>query len=184
MNSELLQMMKERAGNVQAQVSSVRNMSEAFEYTIDLMRQQGGKILAAPGLNDHDQVFLWKECEAQGIKTLMPPLRKHLNEIHTALTYADWGIAETGTIVLDSTSEDIRIGTMLAETHVAVLPASKICPDAMALEKEMNALQKTPPRYMAFITGPSRTADIERVLTIGVHGPGELHLLIMEDIRT
>ena len=59
------------------------------------------------------------------------------------------------------------------------LPRSKIQPDLMTLEKELGRLMKEPGNYLAFITGASRTADIERVLTIGVHGPQELHILIM-----
>ncbi len=71
---------------------------------------------------------------------------------------------------------------MLAETHIAVLPASKIKPDSAALAKELNAvLMADTPAYYTFITGASRTADIERVLTIGVHGPQELHILIVEE---
>ncbi len=181
MDSERLHTMKERAESVQAVVSHVKDMSEVIRYTIDLMHKQEGSVLAAPGLSDHDQVFLWKECEAEAIQLLTSPLRNHLSEIHTSLTYADCGIAETGTLVLDSSSEDIRIATMLAETHIAVLSASQIYADAVSLEEELTILQKSPPRYMAFITGPSRTADIERVLTIGVHGPQELHILIMEE---
>ncbi len=83
--------------------------------------------------------------------------------------------------MLDSRSEDLRLATMLAETHVAVLPVSRLRPDSLALEAEMRRLMDSPPSYLAFITGASRTADIERVLTIGVHGPQELHLLILED---
>ncbi|MGO9313501.1 MAG: LUD domain-containing protein, partial [Syntrophobacteraceae bacterium] len=82
--------------------------------------------------------------------------------------------------VMDSTSEDFRIATMLCETHVAILPGSKIVQDAMSLENELTSAMKAAPRYFAFISGASRTADIERVLTIGVHGPQELHLLIVK----
>lgn len=112
-------------------------------------------------------------------------LKSHANEIHTSLTVVDWGIAETGTLVLDSTMEDVRMATMLAEIHIAILPASKIKFKATDLESELNAvLKKDAASYIAFITGASRTADIERVLAIGVHGPQELHILILEENQT
>jgi L-lactate dehydrogenase complex protein LldG len=54
----------------------------------------------------------------------------------------------------------------------------------MELESELREGMKSAPRYVSFISGASRTADIERVLTIGVHGPQELHLLILDDQLT
>ena len=53
-------------------------------------------------------------------------LREQADAIHTGFTLADWGIADTGTLVLDSSSEDVRLATMLCETHVAVLPRSRL----------------------------------------------------------
>ena len=190
MPKELLQIMKEKAESVQAAVSQVHDLEDAFRYATELTLSKsvsgpvpnfGGGTVAAPGLSHNELNILQKQCDARGIHRLRPPLRIHMGDIHTAITFADWGIAETGTLVLDSTSEDIRICTMLAEIHVAILPISKIRPDVMSLEKELDALQKSAPRYLAFISGPSRTADIERVMTIGVHGPGELHILLTEE---
>ncbi|TES94717.1 MAG: lactate utilization protein, partial [Desulfobacteraceae bacterium] len=156
-----------------------------FQYTVNITKEQGGQNVAATGLAAKEQSLLKKQCETADLALLEFPLRPHANEIHTSLTPVDWGIAETGTLVLDSTSEDVRIATMLAETHVAVLPASKIKPDSASLENELNAILKTDASlYYAFITGASRTADIERVLAIGVHGPQELHILIMEENKT
>jgi len=83
--------------------------------------------------------------------------------------------------VLDSSSEDLRLATMLSETHIAVLPLSRLRATSTDLEAELNRLAQAPPRYLSFITGASRTADIERVLTLGVHGPLELHLLLLKD---
>jgi L-lactate dehydrogenase complex protein LldG len=68
---------------------------------------------------------------------------------------------------------------MLAAVHIAVLAESCIVPDSAAIADHLNEiLRDDSPSYTAFITGASRTADIERVLAIGVHGPQELHILI------
>lgn len=180
--SDLIQLMKEKAEAVQAIVSEIKSSEDAFQYTVALTEKQGGRTVVATGLETKERDTLKKQCETAGFKLLGFPLRSHANEIHTSLTAVDWGIAETGTLVLDSTSEDVRIATMLAETHVAILPASKIKPDTAALENEMNTILKTDAAvYYAFITGASRTADIERVLAVGVHGPQELHILLMEE---
>jgi L-lactate dehydrogenase complex protein LldG len=182
LQSKLFEILKSKAESVQAIVAKINNMEAAFKYTIHITKQQGGKTVAVTGVAKTEQERLTKACKDSGLRLLQPPLKAHANDIHTALTPVDWGIAETGTLVLDSTSEDIRIATMLAETHVAILPASKIKPDTAAIENELNAILKTDtPTYYTFITGASRTADIERVLAVGVHGPQELHILIMEE---
>ena len=182
--SDLIQLMKEKAEAVQAVVLRIKTMKDAIQYAVDLTRQQGGTSMVAMGLETQDVNLLEEACKGAHLTFLKPPLRSYANDIHTALTLVDWGIAETGTLVLDSSSEDVRIATMLSETHVALLPVSKIKPDTASLEDKINAVLKADgSSYYAFITGASRTADIERVLAIGVHGPQELHILIMEENR-
>jgi L-lactate dehydrogenase complex protein LldG len=172
-NPDLVKLMTKKAEAVSAIVSKIQSVREACRYAIDLTVKQEGKTIVASGFAQKDQAFLKTACEAKGVAFLEFPLRPHADKIHTAITFADWGIAETGTLVLDSTPEDVRLATMLAETHVAVLPGSKIKPDSILKTKGAS--------YTAFITGASRTADIERVLAIGVHGPQELHILILEE---
>lgn len=178
---ELVQQMKEKAALVQAVVSEAAGMTDVLRYAVDLTLRQNGKSIAAPDLDPERLRELEEMCRKADIALLQPPLRAHSAGFHTALTGADRAIAETGTLVLDSASEDLRIATMLCETHVAWVPASRIVPDARALSSYLTERMKTPPGYMAFITGASRTADIERVLAIGVHGPQELHILIMKE---
>jgi L-lactate dehydrogenase complex protein LldG len=178
---ELIHRMKEKAGLVQAVVSTVGGMKDVLRYAVDLALRQNGKTIVAPDLDPESRQMLEEMCHAAELTMLHPPLRAHQDQIHTALTGADWAIAETGTLVLDSGSEDLRIATMLSETHIAWIPASRILPDATALSAYLVETMKSPPGYMAFITGASRTADIERVLAIGVHGPQELHILIIEE---
>ena len=176
-----MEILKGRAEAVQVVVTEVPNLAQAWRYAVELTQKQGGAAIAAPGWDSESLAALEKECAQAGLSLCRQNLRDQADGFHTGLTRADWGIAATGTLVLDSTSEDLRLATMLCDTHVAVLPRSRIKPDAQSLEAELERLMQTPPRYLAFITGASRTADIERVLTLGVHGPLELHLLILED---
>ena len=93
---------------------------------------------------------------------------------------ANFGFAATGTVVLESTDEAIRLATTLPEKHFVLLDLGKILENqdaAIPLVRTFH--QQLPQAYLAYITGPSRTADIERVLTIGVHGPAELHILLL-----
>lgn len=179
--SNLSCIMKAQAEKIQTVVSEVSTLDEVYAYTLDITKRQGGKTIAAPGLST-DQVKKFEpQCQTRGIQLLVPPFRKNLNTIHTGLTRADWAIAETGTLVVNSAPEDLRIATMLSETHVAFLPKNAIHPDLDSLADPIDAILKDSPSYLAFISGPSRTADIERVLSIGVHGPKELHILLLED---
>ncbi len=175
-------LMEEKARAVQAVVTDISSFDEAAAYTIQRTRDQEIKTVAAPALHPDLTDRLKKECESAGITFLESPLTKNTGHIATSLTFADWGIAETGTLVLKSDSESLRIATMLADTHIAILKASTIVPDATSIAADLNEiLLDTSPSYTAFITGASRTADIERVLAIGVHGPQELHILILKE---
>ncbi len=178
-----LELFKEKAAAVQVVIEEIPDLPAAFDYAVDLTTKQGGKAMAAFGWQGKTRGLLEAACARAGVSLVADNLREHA-DLHTALTLADWGIAETGSLVLDSRSEDLRLATMLAETHVAVLPLSRLQPDSLALEAEMRRRMASPPSYLAFITGASRTADIERVLTIGVHGPQELHVLILEDRKS
>jgi len=181
---EGLRLFKERAEAVQTSVTEVTGLQQAFLYAVEVTKSHGGSTIAAPALGPEERSQLAELCRQSEITLLAENLREHIGKIQTGLTLGGWGVAETATLVLDSTSEDVRVATMLSETHVAVLPRSRIKSDIMELESELSESMKSSPRYMSFISGASRTADIERVLTIGVHGPQELPLLILDDQLT
>jgi L-lactate dehydrogenase complex protein LldG len=141
-----------------------------------------GKVLAAPGLEEPLFQRLAALCTERGIRPVSRDLRRIGAGIDVGLTLADLGIAETGTLVIDSASEDLRLATMLSDIHVAVLPLSRLRATATDAAAELTRVMKRPPAsYLAFITGASRTADIERILALGVHGPLALHTLLWED---
>ena len=102
-------------------------------------------------------------------------------DTRVAVSHARAGIADTGSLLLELTDPVERSATALATVHVVFLQASTIVPTLCALADELaGTLTAAGGAYLSITTGPSRTADIERVLTIGVHGPKELHILILE----
>ena len=177
----MMQLLKEKAEAVQTIFRELPGLEDALRYAVEVTRQQQGRTIAAPGLAPEIEQHFAALCREQGLTLLTSDLRSHAGQIHTGFTLADWAIAETATVVLNSSLEDVRIATTLSETHVAVVPRSRVRTQAAELTSELRAAFDTPPGYLAFISGASRTADIERVLTIGVHGPQEFHLVIVEE---
>lgn len=110
-----------------------------------------------------------------------PPATKDLFNFDVGITKAQAGIAETGTLVLDSSVEHNRLVSLVPPVHIAILDAAKIYG---TLGETLAALQTTGQELspaITFITGPSRTADIELTLAIGVHGPKELYVIINQN---
>lgn len=181
-SKDLITAMTENAQSVGTYVKKITCVADAIEYAIDLNIKKKYKTLACPGLAQKEQDMMLNLCNDANMKLLNPFLRDKASLLDTALTWANYGIADTGTLMLTSDSEEIRISTMLAKIHIAMLPVSKIRPDTASIKTKLDEILKQDlPSYTAFITGASRTADIERVLAIGVHGPIELHLLLLED---
>lgn len=95
------------------------------------------------------------------------------------ITGAFCAIAETGTLMMCSGPDTPPAASLLPETHIAVVPRSRIVTgmeDAWALLRLERGVM---PRAVNFISGPSRTADIEQTVTLGAHGPYRVHLLLL-----
>jgi L-lactate dehydrogenase complex protein LldG len=97
------------------------------------------------------------------------------------LSRAFAGIAETGTLALVSGPDNPTTLNFLPETHIVVVEAQKIVGDYEAFWRELRAVYGpgAMPRTVNFITGPSRSADIEQTLLLGAHGPRALHILVV-----
>lgn len=89
-------------------------------------------------------------------------------------------VAETGTLMLCSSPESPAATSLLPETHIAVVHAGRIVAGMeeawMLARSEFGAL----PRAVNFISGPSRTGDIEQTIVLGAHGPYRVHLVIVQ----
>jgi L-lactate dehydrogenase complex protein LldG len=88
---------------------------------------------------------------------------------------AAYGIASTGSVVLAASADEPRSRHLLPDVHVSLLREDAIVPDLAAL---FAALGGRLPSALAIVTGPSRSADIEQRLVVGVHGPAEVHVVL------
>jgi L-lactate dehydrogenase complex protein LldG len=102
--------------------------------------------------------------------------RERIDDYAFGITRAVAGIAETGTLVVDDASTATRLGALAPWIHVAVVRPSELHATVGAA---IAALGSDP--SIVWITGPSKTADVEGILIEGVHGPGEQVALIVED---
>jgi len=204
-NQELVAAFKEKAALVSATVVEKQSLAEAMEYAVEVCQakepaqllanencEKGPlgplgcptrvtKILAAPSLTDEEFASLTKLCEGKKIQCIKDGLRDHLAGIDVGFTFADLGVAGSGTCLANTDKEDVRLSGMISEIHILVLQKSQIYPDLPSVAQILRDRMKDGKRtYSTFITGPSRTADIERVGAIGVHGPLELHIILLE----
>lgn len=110
-------------------------------------------------------------------------LRAALAEADLGVTGADYAVAETGTLLLISGEGRSRLVSLLPRIHVALIRKEHLVPamrDMQAiLEVEHRDGRANDASCLNFITGPSRSADIEFVLARGVHGPGEVHVILI-----
>lgn len=101
-----------------------------------------------------------------------------LFECDMGITSTQWAIAETGTLVLESEKERHRLASLVPRVHLCILKATQI---RQTLGEILELTGKDLSRTITFITGASRTSDIELTLAIGVHGPAELHVIVLAD---
>jgi L-lactate dehydrogenase complex protein LldG len=154
---------KENVESVAGHCIVTADFADAVKQIIADLRAERIAVSDAPGLEGFGVV----------------PDAGEIFAFEVGVTRAQAGIAETGTLVLDSSCERNRLVSVVPPVHIAILAASRIYPtlaDVLAMLQSGDELSPA----ITFITGPSRTADIELTLTIGVHGPQELYVIIDE----
>ncbi len=100
------------------------------------------------------------------------------------LSGAELAIAETGSVLLAQNMLEARVVSMLTLTHFVLVSEDRLVPmldDAAVMLQQLARVGPDQRHYMSFVTGPSRTADIERTLTIGVQGPKTLCVIVVGD---
>jgi L-lactate dehydrogenase complex protein LldG len=200
-NQAALDLFKAKAAPVSILLAEVKGLTEAMEYALEICEKKdycqlllegsdgkpagknvaATKVIAAPELSEGDFKTLAQKGEAMGFTVIRDGLRNRLSGSDVGFTVADLAIANTATTVLACQKEDTRLASMICEIHVLALAKSKIVENSYQAEEFLAKIMGEGIMYTAFISGCSRTSDIERVLTLGVHGPLELHVTLMEE---
>lgn len=132
---------------------------------------------------------LKKAVEEAGIRVSIPATHdetraetiESIRDAEVGLTGVDAAAATTGTLIVSTAPGKGRLPTILPPVHIAVVTLDQLVPrieDWVAAERASGANTLRDPANVAFITGPSRTGDIEMILIMGVHGPGKLQIVI------
>jgi L-lactate dehydrogenase complex protein LldG len=157
----------------------VEGMEEAREYVLSLARERDASLLVRWDVEELEEldeplreagveVAVWRDLE---------DFREVAARADIGLSTAEWAIAETGTLVLTGGPGRGRTVTLLPPTYVAVVPVDRVLSTVPeAIEKYAGGRL---PANLCFHTGPSRSGDIEMTLTIGVHGPGDVHVVLV-----
>jgi L-lactate utilization protein LutC len=143
----------------------------------------GGPVLQRLGLADH--------LRSRGVEVVTPDgltpdtCRAPFFAADLAVTGVDYLVAETGTVALLARPGDPRSLSLLPPVHVAVAERGQLLPDLFDLFGQLQqGCEPTDgdglPSCVSLITGPSKTGDIELRLVTGVHGPGELHVVLID----
>jgi len=176
-------------GELEARIASVRTRVEALAgKTHRVSSPAEACAVVAAAIQGKTAVtsnapFL-AECgitELPGVRsgiTDREELRELCATVDTGITSADYVLADTGTLVMLSSPREARMVSLLPPAHIAVVPADRVL---TGLDELFTILPNPAEQSssMVLITGPSRTADIEQILVRGVHGPGQITVVLV-----
>jgi L-lactate dehydrogenase complex protein LldG len=194
----LVDRLAERAGRLGVKTHRIATLDEVATLAADLV-QDGGPAAFAPPDGDR-----WHVVIAPGLDAAQPALRQLLTThevtigavvaeeptsasagVAVGISEALYGVGETGTLIVADGPAD-RLVRMLAPKHIVLLDINNMLASLDEAGERLRALATAGPelgRYVTFITGPSRTADIEMSLTVGAHGPAEVHIAVLGAAR-
>jgi len=170
-----------RAKAVSAEILRVKTPAEARDALLDLMRSLEAKKAVAVRCPIQEKAGISEALKSAGIQlfTERTDIAEHAATADVGISGVEFAVAETGSVCQNATAIEDRLVSMLPPVHVAFLDSNRVLPgieDAFEIFSKIFDLG-----YISFITGPSRTADIERVLTIGVHGPSRFVVIAVDD---
>jgi len=170
-DADVVARFRDRALSLMTSIDDVATMQDIPAAVARYLRDQGLPVSAVCWPD-----FAALDWTGQGLQVEARPAR---DTDLVGITGAFCALAETGTLMMCSGAETPAAASLLPETHIAVVSRSRIVTgmeDAWGLlRRDFGAM----PRAVNFISGPSRTADIEQTVTLGAHGPYRMHVLLI-----
>lgn len=159
------------------EVYRVNSFDKGLEKLGDLFQEMGVKMIAAQretpfGHIDFPALF---PAQAWYFAGEVGDFRDVCAQADAGLTSAEFALAETGTLVLEPGPVQSRLTSLLPPVHFVLLPESRILPSIFDWSAQ---LTQSLPSNMVLVSGPSKTADIEQTLVVGVHGPKRLIVIL------
>jgi L-lactate dehydrogenase complex protein LldG len=153
------------------------SMSDVPGAILEVAGAVGAASVAVAG-NVPERGAILAAAAGRGLRLVEPAEISPVDRADLGVSVARMAVAESGSLVVHSTSADRRV-ELCVDVHVVLVRAEDVAAsldDALALVERLAA---RPPSYVSLISGPSRTADIELTLAVGVHGPRELHVILV-----
>ena len=187
---QMLMRLMERAAQAGWQTKRVPTHKEAAQAVAEVVRAQGAHRVMRTGEELLERLELDTALRAAGAvpRVLAPSRGRPKSALRTTAMEADMGIsgveyaiAETGSCVVSPGRRTSRLVSLTPPVYIALVEPEQVLEsldDLLALRRLEHLRGRGTP-YMNLISGPSRTADIEQTLTIGVHGPGQVYLVLI-----
>ncbi len=174
--ADLLALFRAEAEDKQATVEFVRNAADVPQAAATYLRDHNLPASLRMGDDPRLAAMPWAKTALALSKG-----RSDGDDLN-AISHAYGGVAETGTLVLVSGADNPTTLNFLPDNHIVVISADDIAGDYEAVWQRLRAAygKHLMPRTINWITGPSRSGDIEQTLLLGAHGPRNLHIIVVE----
>ncbi|MEW6635247.1 MAG: lactate utilization protein [Actinomycetota bacterium] len=157
------------------------NSEEARDHVVEIARERGARLLLRWDVEELEELGVDGPLAEAGVEVVvwrdLGDFRGVASRADVGLSTAAWGIAETGSLVLEGGPGMGRSVTLLPPTYVAVLSADRVL--GTVSEAIGRYAGGNLPANVCFHTGPSRSGDIEMSLVVGMHGPGDVHVVLV-----
>lgn len=175
---EQIELFRRNADHLKAEFHVCSGMEEAIHYIRMLAAENGWKKIGFHHGELTDAVA--RTLELAKVQTDNGYAVKDLESCDAGLTECESLIAQTGSVLVSATSAGGRALSVLPPHHIVLARRQQMAPDlGVALQRALKKFKDRFPSFMTFITGPSRTGDIERILVLGAHGPKRLTILLL-----